>query len=372
MLTGQSSFQLHLVTSQITQMKNPIVSFRRSYYAANWASFTFNGLLNWIQQYQVSIKVFFLIVGNCQCLVWTNWDPQWDHLSRIWLHQGKRRFCSASLTAFPGRKNISQTSFRIGRACWRMGRSLSTCQILTLRLSRTYRCSASPGKPSSLQIVFWLWDSLLTWLCCTFQWRRWDGGGCFKFRSCKHRRKKRYGWWRHCKGVIRDRIGRSVPPPNTTCLSPRLNPGFTIGLCFSPPGSTEEETQEKEEEGEPKEVQKVEKLSFLASFSILKSFSDSTTFGRSRRVKRHLAVVLLYKSRFIIRFCLQQSLQVFSLVDKIICPITQAPQVQGEEPEADQSQSEPAKKKITYAQLVKEGRRFNIDLVSKVTQSQTH
>ncbi|TWW75254.1 Rab proteins geranylgeranyltransferase component A 1, partial [Takifugu flavidus] len=24
---------------------------RRSYYAANWASFTFNGLLNWIQQY---------------------------------------------------------------------------------------------------------------------------------------------------------------------------------------------------------------------------------------------------------------------------------------------------------------------------------
>lgn len=35
-----------------------IVSFRRSYYAANWASFTFNGLLNWIQQYHVSIELF--------------------------------------------------------------------------------------------------------------------------------------------------------------------------------------------------------------------------------------------------------------------------------------------------------------------------
>lgn len=42
-----------------------------------------------------------------------------------------------------------------------------------------------------------------------------------------------------------------------------------------------------------------------------------------------------------------------------------------EEPEADQSQSEAAKRRISYAQLVKEGRRFNIDLVSKVTL-QTH
>lgn len=51
----------------------------------------------------------------------------------------------------------------------------------------------------------------------------------------------------------------------------------------------------------------------------------------------------------------------------------QAPQEEEEEePEADQSQSEPAKKKISYAQLVKEGRRFNIDLVSKVTHSHKH
>lgn len=54
-------------------------------------------------------------------------------------------------------------------------------------------------------------------------------------------------------------------------------------------------------------------------------------------------------------------------------PITQASQTEGEEPEADQpttataqSQSEPIKKKISYPQLLKEGRRFNIDLVSKV------
>lgn len=45
----------------------------------------------------------------------------------------------------------------------------------------------------------------------------------------------------------------------------------------------------------------------------------------------------------------------------------QAPQEEEEEEEADQSPSQPAKKKISYAQLLKEGRRFNIDLVSKVT-----
>uniref|UniRef100_A0A674NLF8 CHM Rab escort protein n=1 Tax=Takifugu rubripes TaxID=31033 RepID=A0A674NLF8_TAKRU len=39
-------------------MKASLSLFRRSYYAANWASFTFNGLLNWIQQYHVSIKLF--------------------------------------------------------------------------------------------------------------------------------------------------------------------------------------------------------------------------------------------------------------------------------------------------------------------------
>ncbi|CAB1421749.1 unnamed protein product, partial [Pleuronectes platessa] len=50
----------------------------------------------------------------------------------------------------------------------------------------------------------------------------------------------------------------------------------------------------------------------------------------------------------------------------------QAAQTVGEEPETAQSrlsvpqcQSEPMRKKISYAQLVKEGRRFNIDLVSK-------
>lgn len=49
----------------------------------------------------------------------------------------------------------------------------------------------------------------------------------------------------------------------------------------------------------------------------------------------------------------------------------QAPQEEEEEPEADQGQSEAAKKQISYAQLVKEGRRFNIDLVSKVTVRNT-
>uniref|UniRef100_G3QCN1 Rab proteins geranylgeranyltransferase component A n=1 Tax=Gasterosteus aculeatus aculeatus TaxID=481459 RepID=G3QCN1_GASAC len=47
----------------------------------------------------------------------------------------------------------------------------------------------------------------------------------------------------------------------------------------------------------------------------------------------------------------------------------QASQTKGEELSAAQSQSEATRKKISYAQLVKEGRRFNIDLVSKLLYS---
>lgn len=49
-------------------------------------------------------------------------------------------------------------------------------------------------------------------------------------------------------------------------------------------------------------------------------------------------------------------------------PKTQASTDQEEEPEDNKPhiQSEPPKKRISYSQLLKEGRRFNIDLVSKV------
>lgn len=30
--------------------------FRRKYYAGNWASFNFNGLLSWIEEYEVSVR----------------------------------------------------------------------------------------------------------------------------------------------------------------------------------------------------------------------------------------------------------------------------------------------------------------------------
>uniref|UniRef100_A0A8C9XDM1 Rab proteins geranylgeranyltransferase component A n=1 Tax=Sander lucioperca TaxID=283035 RepID=A0A8C9XDM1_SANLU len=63
------------------------------------------------------------------------------------------------------------------------------------------------------------------------------------------------------------------------------------------------------------------------------------------------------------------------LSDWLLChgfhPIIQASQTEGEEPTtaAGQSQSEPTRKKISFAHLVKEGRRFNIDLVSKLMYS---
>lgn len=113
------------------------------------------------------------------------------------------------------------------------------------------------------------------------------------------------------------------PPPHHPAPVPGLNPP----PCFPPPGSKEEETQKGEEEEE--QTKKV----FLVIFKLIRG-------GRP-------PVKLLEHFR----------------------PITQAPQVEGEEPEADQSQSEPGKAKISYAQLVREGRRFNIDMVSKVTRS---
>ncbi|XP_029304234.1 rab proteins geranylgeranyltransferase component A 1 isoform X2 [Cottoperca gobio] len=64
------------------------------------------------------------------------------------------------------------------------------------------------------------------------------------------------------------------------------------------------------------------------------------------------------------------------LTNKDTFDLLQASQNEGEEPNAHQptpiaapSQSEPTRKKISYAQLVKEGRRFNIDLVSKLMYS---
>ncbi|XP_026166127.1 rab proteins geranylgeranyltransferase component A 1 isoform X3 [Mastacembelus armatus] len=47
----------------------------------------------------------------------------------------------------------------------------------------------------------------------------------------------------------------------------------------------------------------------------------------------------------------------------------EGPEVDQSHPSVAQSQSEPTRKKISYAQLVKEGRRFNIDLVSKLMYS---
>lgn len=53
--------------------------------------------------------------------------------------------------------------------------------------------------------------------------------------------------------------------------------------------------------------------------------------------------------------------------------MTQASKEHEEEPADHKShnQSEPPRKRISYSQLLKEGRRFNIDLVSKVTTKET-
>uniref|UniRef100_H3CQ88 Rab proteins geranylgeranyltransferase component A n=1 Tax=Tetraodon nigroviridis TaxID=99883 RepID=H3CQ88_TETNG len=99
-------------------------------------------------------------------------------------------------------------------------------------------------------------------------------------------------------------------------------------------GSQEEETQERGEEEEPKEVSKVER-----------DLSSDATCSR---------------------FHVLSLMRWFESTHRRVCPTIQEEE---EEPEADQSQPQPAKKKISYAQLVKEGRRFNIDLVSKLMYS---
>lgn len=54
--------------------------------------------------------------------------------------------------------------------------------------------------------------------------------------------------------------------------------------------------------------------------------------------------------------------------------MTQAGSKEQEEEAVDHklhNQSEPPRKRISYSQLLKEGRRFNIDLVSKVRSEET-
>lgn len=154
--------------------------FRRSYYAADWASFTFNGLLTWIQQHHVSTTLlsdWLLQSPPWSCRKTTNMEDSTaaehdgkDKGSRKCidrLHWGVIRsfiglliryiVCSVIIVPLcvcacvrAGRRILCQRRSRIGRACWRKGRSWSTCQTQTLPPSGTCRCSVSPGKPQTL------------------------------------------------------------------------------------------------------------------------------------------------------------------------------------------------------------------------------
>lgn len=94
-------WELHLcdmkkMSLETTHKADLILSFRRSYYAANWASFTFNGLLNWIEQYHVSIKVLTYWPKLSRCLAYTNCNQQWVHLSFYYFLVGRESARGAS------------------------------------------------------------------------------------------------------------------------------------------------------------------------------------------------------------------------------------------------------------------------------------
>lgn len=58
--------------------------------------------------------------------------------------------------------------------------------------------------------------------------------------------------------------------------------------------------------------------------------------------------------------------------DKTCVPSTAEKETSENVPVAEDIAEQPKKNRITYSQIIKEGRRFNIDLVSKVSNSFTH
>lgn len=58
--------------------------------------------------------------------------------------------------------------------------------------------------------------------------------------------------------------------------------------------------------------------------------------------------------------------------DKTCVPSTSEEETSENVPIAEDTAEQPKKNRITYSQIIKEGRRFNIDLVSKVSTSFTH
>ena len=58
--------------------------------------------------------------------------------------------------------------------------------------------------------------------------------------------------------------------------------------------------------------------------------------------------------------------------DKTCVPSTSEKETSENVPMAENTAEQPKKNRITYSQIIKEGRRFNIDLVSKVSTSFTH
>ena len=58
--------------------------------------------------------------------------------------------------------------------------------------------------------------------------------------------------------------------------------------------------------------------------------------------------------------------------DNTCVPSTTEKETSENVPVAEDTAEQPKKNRITYSQIIKEGRRFNIDLVSKVSKSFTH
>lgn len=58
--------------------------------------------------------------------------------------------------------------------------------------------------------------------------------------------------------------------------------------------------------------------------------------------------------------------------DKTCVPSTSEEETGENVPTVEDTAEQPKKNRITYAQIIKEGRRFNIDLVSKVSTNFTH
>lgn len=115
-----------------SEQKMSFMFYRRNYYAGNWASFTFNGLLSWIEEYKVFISYF---CRNVMFRKFWCFRLVFEVLNNSW-------YCFGLLTL--GSTGTSKHKVRTGMEWsnwgWRGSYFSQLCRLLNLQSGSIFLC----------------------------------------------------------------------------------------------------------------------------------------------------------------------------------------------------------------------------------------